>query len=162
MARNLSMEFFGGLNFGPVTFLVLFEAQGLFGFWFLPPFKHPCQLKSRISPLGMSGDSWLRVSRRADRQIGQWCWTVCWPIVGLHLVNRLVDFTSGGIFFVYSNFCCYVVHAAIFKGYWQLWPVYCESIMLLQVSVTIFCSNILLYAKKGHNWLHSVLYQMKI
>ena len=53
-------------------------------FWFLPPFEHPCHLKSGIPPLGTSGDSQLRVNRRLDQQMGQWCRTVCWPIVGLH------------------------------------------------------------------------------
>ena len=44
-ALKFSMGFLGGLNFGPGIFL---------GYWFLPPFNHPCHLKSEVAHLGWS------------------------------------------------------------------------------------------------------------
>ena len=38
---KFSMGFFGGLNFGPGSFL---------GFDLMPPFDHPCHLKSGVPP----------------------------------------------------------------------------------------------------------------
>ena len=43
---------FGGLNFGPGIFWgFVWSPNDFFGFWFLPPFDHPCHLKSP-SPQG--------------------------------------------------------------------------------------------------------------
>ena len=43
---------FGGLNFGPGIFWgFVWSPKDFFGFWFLPPFDHPCHLKSP-SPQG--------------------------------------------------------------------------------------------------------------
>ena len=42
---------FWGLNFGPGIFLgFVWSPRDFFGFWFLPPFNHPCHLKSRVPP----------------------------------------------------------------------------------------------------------------
>ena len=47
---------FWGLNFGPGIFWVLFKAHArdFLGFLFLPPFNHPCHLKSGVpAPPGL-------------------------------------------------------------------------------------------------------------
>ena len=44
------MGFFGGLILGPGIF---------FWFWFLPPFDHPCHLKSRVSLVFQNSSKWL-------------------------------------------------------------------------------------------------------
>ena len=43
-------EIFWVLNFGLGVFWILFKALGIFGVSFLPPFNHPCHLKSRVPP----------------------------------------------------------------------------------------------------------------
>ena len=70
------------------------------------------------------------LGQHVNQQIGWWCWSVCWQIVGRHIDWYATDiqailhcYLAGGTFFVYPNFCCDIVHAAIFNGLWWLLPV---------------------------------------
>ena len=45
MARKVGMEIFFGVKFW---------FRNIFGFWFLPPFDHPCHLKSEVPPWELS------------------------------------------------------------------------------------------------------------
>ena len=70
------------------------------------------------------------LGQHVDQQISWWCWSVCWQMVGQHIDRWATDIQAilhcylvDGTFFVFSNFCCYIVHAAVSKGLWWLLPV---------------------------------------
>ena len=47
---NLAQDFFGVKFWSLNSFWILFEALGILGVLFLPPFNYPCHFKSRVLP----------------------------------------------------------------------------------------------------------------
>ena len=64
--RNLAWDVFG-VNFWSGFFWGGFvgSPKDFFGFWFLPPFDHPCHLKSRVSP-ALGGGELIHKGRLFD------------------------------------------------------------------------------------------------
>ena len=79
---------FGGLNFGPGIFWrFVWDPSDFFGFWFLPPFDHPCHLKSGVPTLG---------HKYIDKR------RICWQEIGSKYKHKIKEKKTFLFFFSFN------------------------------------------------------------
>ena len=85
---------FGGYILVQGFFGGLFEAQGIvLGFWFLPPFDHPCHLKSEVLPLEENMTKSCKMMNRKKVHVGESIEKTNTPVLSTIIFSTLIDWT---------------------------------------------------------------------